>query len=208
MIQLGFEGLHIRHGIVSNNDAWRFHKPGFYAVVQAEIADDPAKQGFLVILLSGRCKRSSGKIVTSQNVPRFVDAVKTTDPNGSLLLRFLLLLGQLGLVLRVFAPCVVRLVVNDQNVAGVGHFAQHLTCICLVAFRASLVHAAALGNGLLTVPGQCLPVGDHDLTLVQLVHETHRDDAELIVIVVVTASLKDLQAALDRQTRSHDKHIF
>ena len=137
-----------------------------------------------------------------------MDTVKTTDPNGSLLLRFLLLLAQLGLVLWILSPCVMSFVVDDKDIAGVGHFAQHLTCICLVALRASLVHAAALGNGFLTVPGQCLPVGDHDLTLMQLVHEAHRDDAELIVIVVVTAGLKNLQATLNRQTRSHDKHIF
>ena len=208
VIELGFEGFCIRHSIVPNNDAGRFDKAGFDTVIQAKIADDPSEKSLFIILLAGRSKRSSRKIIASQNVPRLMNSIQTADPYGSLLFCFLLLFCQLCLVFGIFAPCVMCLIVYDKDIAGICHLTQHLAGVCLVTLGPALINAPPFGNRFLAVPRQGLPVGDHDFALMQLVHKANRDDAKLIIVILFAAGLQHLQAAFDGQAGCYDEDIF
>ena len=121
-----------------------------------------------------------------------MNAVQAADPDSGLLFCFLLFLGKFHLVFRVLAPCVVGFVIDDQNVGGIGHFTQNFAGIGFVALCTALINTAPLGNGFLTVPCQCLPVGDHDLTLMQLVHQSDRNDVELDIVIIIAACLQNL----------------
>ena len=52
----------------------------------------------------------------------------------------------------------VGLVVDDQNVFGRGHLAQHFAHVCLVAECASLIDASPLADLLFAGPIQHVPV--------------------------------------------------
>ncbi len=70
--------------------------------------------------------------------------------------------------LPVDAPGVVRLIVDEEWIAGIHHLAQHLARVGSITLDAALVHAFPLLDLLLAVPGQRVPVADQHLALPNL----------------------------------------
>ncbi len=89
----------------------------------------------------------------------------------------------------------VCLIVDDQDVLGIGHLSQYLTGVGFIAFGPPFIHTPALFDGLLAVPRQRLPVGDQHLALAQLVHQTDGDHIELCIVIILAACLQYLQTA-------------
>ncbi len=65
----------------------------------------------------------------------------------------------------------VRLVIDNHQIACIGHFTQHFARISLFALDSSLVHAALLGYLLFAIPVQDMPVSYEHTALTQLVPE-------------------------------------
>ena len=95
-----------------------------------------------------------------------------------------------------------------QNIGGIGHLPQNLACIRFITLGPALIDAASLCDSFRTIPRQRLPVGDHDFTLMQFVHQSDRNDVELDIVIIIAARLQNLQAALDRQSRRNNEHIL
>ena len=66
------------------------------------------------------------------------------------------------------------LVVDHQDVAGVGHLPQHFPDIGFIALGPTLVHALLLGNLLFGFPVQDMPVVDQDPALAELLDQARR----------------------------------
>ena len=164
MIQLRFEGIRVRHTVITDNHTRGLDQTGFNAIVQAEVADNPAEQCFFIVLFAGRRKRRGREVIAAQDIPCLIDTVKAADPDSGLLFSLFFFLG-FAFVLGIPAPCVVRLVIDDNNVLCICHLAQHFSHIGFITFGTALIHALALGNSFVCFPCQCLPVGNHNLAL-------------------------------------------
>ena len=191
MIQLRFEGIRVRHTIITDNHTRGLDQTGFNAVIQAEVTDNPAEQGFFIVLFAGRRKRRGRKVIATQDIPCLIDTVKAADPDSGLLFGLFFFLG-FAFVLRVSAPCVVRLVIDDNNVLCICHLAQHFPHIGFITLGTTLINALTFGNGFVCFPRQCLPVGNHNLALTQFIHQTDRHNAKLCIVVISAARLQDL----------------
>ena len=164
VVEAGAVRLGVGHGVVSDYHARGLDQAGLDGVVQAEIADYPPEQVFFRALPSRRSERRCGEVVAIEDAARSMNPVQTADPLGGLLDL------SLGDASEVWAgrraPCVVRLVVDDEEVPGSRHFAEHIADVCLVALCAALVHAPLPGNLLVRLPIQRVPIPNHDAALV------------------------------------------
>ena len=138
-----------------------------------------------------------------------MDAIQPADPDGGFLGAVLQVAGAqvFALCFPVHPPGVMRLVVDDQHVAGIGHLAQDLAGVGLVALDAALVHAAALFDLFFAFPGQGVPIMHQHLALAQFVQEGGGHNAKGIVVVAFRRRFQYLEPALDRESRSDDQHV-
>src|SRR5579859_5112205 len=79
VVEAGFE-VFPELGVVADDNARGFDQAGFDSIVEAEVADDPLKQGFFAATLACRGKGRGGKVEARQNAPCAVNAVEATDP--------------------------------------------------------------------------------------------------------------------------------
>jgi len=209
VVQAALVGFGVRHGIVADHHARRFHQAGLDGVVQAKVAHNPAEQRFLAGLLARRRERRSRKVITRLDPARALQPVATAHPHGGLFGRVLqVALAQvLAFRLPVGTPGVVRLVVDHHQVAGIGHGAQHLAGVGLVGQGAALVHAAPPPDLLAGLPGEAMPVDHEDAPLAQAVGEPWGQDTEGVVIVPVGAGLEDSEPLAHGKPRGHHQHV-
>ena len=107
------------------------------------------------------------------------------------------------------APGVMGFVVDDEDVLRRGHLLQALRGRRLRrSWRRACRRCLRLGDLLLGLPVQRVPVADHDLALAQLVLQAQRDDVELLVVVAAATGDEHLQAVLDRQARGDDEDVL
>ncbi len=102
----------------------------------------------------------------------------------------------------------VGLVVDDQQVAGAGHVAQHGAGVGFVALRPALVHAAPAGDHLVRLPLQIVAVLHQYLALPQLVPQAVGHNAELLIVVARPGQVQHFQPAAHRQAGGDDQHIL
>ena len=135
-----------------------------------------------------------------------MDSVQPAHPFGRLLDGALR--DALDLAFGRDPPCVMRLVVHDQEVPRVRHLAEHVPNIGFVALAAALVDAPFLGDRLVRLPVERVPVADHHLAPAQLVAEPRWHDTELLVVVLGVGRLENSQAAPHGKAGSDHKDIL
>lgn len=101
-------------------------------------------------------------------------------------------------------PGMVRLVVDDEDIAGTRHFIQGLARVSPVALCPALVHASFLLNLLFALPGQGMPVSDPHLALTQFVEQGRGHKFEGFLVVLSPSRLQSRQPLLHRQPRRND----
>src|SRR5690606_41034493 len=104
----------------------------------------------LAALLARGGKRRGRKVVALENPTRAVQTVEAADPHRGLvhILTFVLACS-----FGTNTPGMVRFVIDDEQVVRGGHLPQDLARVGFVALRAALVHAAALLELRLALPG-------------------------------------------------------
>ncbi len=99
-------------------------------------------------------------------------------------------------------------IVQNDDVPGRCHFAQHFANVGLVTLGPALVHATALGNLGVRLPIELVPILDPDAALSQFVVQRRWDDAELVVVVSRRIGNQHRQPVLYRQAGRDDEHIL
>ena len=99
------------------------------------------------------------------------------------------------------------LVVDHQDVPGIGHLAQHFPNIGFIALGPTLVYALLLGNLLFAFPVQHVPVVNQDPALAKLLNQAGGHDVELVEVVPRTIGNQDLKPVSHGQARGHDEDV-
>ena len=182
VVEAGLVRPGVGHGVVADHHPRRLDQAGLDGVVQSEIAHDPVEQRFLGTSLARRREGCGGEVVADENAARPVDSIQPADPLG----RFLD--GAPGDAADLGpgrdTPCVMRLVVDDQDVPGARHVAEHVADIGFVALGSTLVDATFAGDLLVRLPIERVPVADRHLALAQLVKQSRGHDVEDLVVVL------------------------
>jgi len=206
VIELGSVGLGIGNSIISYDHPGGLHQAGFYGIAQAKVADDPGKEGFLAGRLAGRSKGRGCEIIAAQDAPDAVDSVQAAHPFGGLLDVLLFQAPNLGFCRD--PPCMVGLVIYDQNVLGIGQIPEDIPDVSLIAPGTSFIDSLLLGDLLISFPIQSMPVPDHHFGLSEVVFEPCRNDIEQVIVVAGLGRHEDTQPVSHGKPWGHYKDVL
>ena len=196
----------IWHAVVPYDHSGSLHQAGFDGIAEPEVADNPGEEGFFAGCLAGRGKGRGSEIVTGQDTPDDVDPVQAPDPFGSLLYVLFLQASYLGF--GRYPPGMMGLVVYDQYVLGIGQVPEDIPDVSLIAPGTSFVHSLLLGDLLVGLPVQNMPVPDNDLGLPEEILEAWRDDVELIIVVAGFGGYQHLQPVSHGEPWGYHKDVL